>query len=247
MIYLFTLIIVLSASFPAVKPAWGGDVRVAVALSIQEAYDELVRTHEQKNKNTRILSQYGSSQPLAKQIAAGAPADMFISSHPQWMEYLKISNHIEELLLINLASNSLVLIGKPDRQIVSINDLTTMSSIAVGSPGTAHGQYTLEALKNAGLEQQLKPKLIQGKNSHETLQLAEKGETEGAIIYRTEATHLKRTKILYTIPPTLHSPIAYQLALTKSGARNKDAVEFYRFLNSPAAKGILAKFGYTIK
>lgn len=229
------------------KQSCCSEVRVSVARSFQEAFDDLVVSYEQKSKGSKIVFNYGSSQVLAKQIAAGAPVDMFISAHQQWTDYLKIGGHIDDLFLSTLATNTLVVIGSPTRNAQSIQDLRSMKRIAIGNPiTTAHGLYTLEAIKNAGLENELKSRLFFGENS-ENLHRIEKGEVDGAIIYRTEAGHLQKMKILFTIPPALHSPITYQLALTANSTHSQAALNFYKFLKSAEAKPILLRHGYSTK
>lgn len=229
------------------RPAFSSEVRVSVALSFQEAIQELVALYEQKTKGTKIICNYGTSQELAKQISAGAPVDMFISAHQQWTDYLKIGGFLDEMFLNTLASNTLVFIGNSGRNTHSMQDLRSLNLIAIGNPvTTAHGQYTVEAIRHSGMESELGNRLVVG-NNHDNLQRVEKGEVDGAIIYRSEVRHLKKTKILFTIPPALHSPIIYQLALTKSSVNGQSTRQFYKFLNSSEAKPVFIRHGFTVK
>jgi molybdate transport system substrate-binding protein len=230
-----------------IRPALGAEVKVFVALSFQGAFNELAASYEHKTKGVRIISKFGASQDLAKQIAAGSPTDMFVSAHQQWTDYLKIGGIIEELLITKLASNSLVVIGSPSISFKSMHDLKSMRHISIGNPvTTAHGQYTMEAIRNAGLEPELKNHFIMD-NNRESLQQVENGTIEGAIIYRSEAQQLKKSKILYTISPASHSPIFYQLAVTKASAHDPSTLNFYKFLNSQDAKIIINRHGFTTK
>jgi molybdate transport system substrate-binding protein len=241
------IILVVCSVISSIIPAHGGEVRVFVASSIHEAYGELASTFEQKSKGIKVLSKLGTSQTLARQIATGAPADIFISAHQQWTDFLKINGLLEDLFLETLASNSLVFIGKPELKANGILDLRSMKRIAIGNPATtAHGQFTMEAIRNAGLESQIKNNLIMG-DAQENLKLVERGEVDGAIMYRTEVKNMKKTKILFTISPELHSTMGYQLVLTKTGVKNRDAIDFYKFLNNASAKAILIRHGFLVK
>lgn len=63
-------------------------VTVYAAASLTNAINELDVIYEQKNK-VQIQTSYAGSSTLAKQIEAGAPADIFISADVQWMDYLQ--------------------------------------------------------------------------------------------------------------------------------------------------------------
>ncbi|PLX99175.1 MAG: molybdate ABC transporter substrate-binding protein, partial [Desulfuromonas sp.] len=64
------------------------DVRLSVAASLTEATRELIDVYGQQHPGTKVLPNFAASGALAKQIAQGAPADLFISANPKWMNYL---------------------------------------------------------------------------------------------------------------------------------------------------------------
>ncbi|MCM2359978.1 MAG: substrate-binding domain-containing protein, partial [Geobacteraceae bacterium] len=81
----------------------------------------------------------------------------------------------------------------------------------------------------------------------EALMYAERGEVEGAFVYRTDALRGRRAKLLFTVPPALYPRISYPAALTAAGARNSDAVAFYRYLLSGDARTVLGKYGFGVR
>lgn len=238
------IVIILNILLVFTTTVRAADVRVAVALSLQDAFEELVSGYEQKNKGTRILYHYGSSQALAKQIAAGSQVDLFISAHQQWTDYLKIGGHVDELLVKTFASNSLVFIGLPGKNVSTLQDIRPLKRIAVGNPATtAHGQYTMEAIRNAGLELELKHRLVTG-TAVENIHRVEKGEVDGAIVYRTETVHLKKAKILFTVLPSLYPSITYQVSIAKLSVNDPAALNFYKYLSGPDVKPVLMRHGF---
>jgi molybdate transport system substrate-binding protein len=223
------------------------EIRVSVALSFQDAFEELAASFEQKNKGTKIHHTYGNSQALAMQISSGAPVDLFISAHAQWTDYLKMGRYVDDLLVSMLASNTLVCVGMTGKSASSIRDLRSMKRVGIGNPiTTANGQYSMEALKNAGLEFELRNRLVFG-NAVENVQRVEMGELDGAIIYRTEAVHLKKAKILFTLLPNLYSPITYQVAIINSSRNAPAVLSFYKYVTSAEAKGILVRHGFIVR
>ncbi len=238
------IVVIISMFLVYSKPVHAAEVRVAVALSLQDAFEDLAVGFEQKNKGIKILYNYGSSQALARQIASGARVDLYISAHKQWVDYLVMGRHIDDLLINTFASNSLVFIGLPSKKYSSLQDIRLLRRIAVGNPlTTAHGQYTLEAIRNAGLEPELKNRIVMG-NAIENISRVEKGEVDGAILYRTETVHMKKAKILFTVLQSLHPPITYQVSVAKLSVNDPAVLGFYKYLTGADAKPILMRHGF---
>ena len=105
----------------------------------------------------------------------------------------------------------------------------------------------MEALKKTGLDKQLEKKMIMAKDVRECLMYAERGEVDGAFVYRTDALQAKQARIIFTVPQKFYSRVTYPMALTVSGIKNKDATGFMHFLQSNAAKPVLAKYGFDVK
>ena len=77
-----SLPIALLLSLLLTTTAFAGEVRLSVAASMTDAIKELVATYQKEVDGVSFLPNFGSSGTLAKQIAQGAPADIFISAHP---------------------------------------------------------------------------------------------------------------------------------------------------------------------
>lgn len=56
------------------------------AASLTNAMQDIA-TQYKKEKGVDVVSSFASSSTLARQIEAGAPADLFISADQKWMDY----------------------------------------------------------------------------------------------------------------------------------------------------------------
>ncbi|MEW6720580.1 MAG: nif-specific transcriptional activator NifA [Thermodesulfobacteriota bacterium] len=232
---------------PAV-PAWAGEVSLSAAASLKDALDEIADAYARNNPGTRFLKNYGSSGALAKQIENGAPADIFLSANIEWMEYLKERRIVAAESVGTFAFNTLVFVGAGDKGVSSIRDLPRLERIAVGSPASVPaGKYAAEALARAGIGRQLEKKLVMARDVRECLLYAEREEADGAFVYRTDALLAKRARILFEVPQELYPRVTYPFALTAAGANNGDAVRFYGYLGSEAARAALVRHGFSLK
>ncbi|HYS42881.1 MAG TPA: molybdate ABC transporter substrate-binding protein [Geobacteraceae bacterium] len=240
---LFTALFLLFA-----LPSHAGEVRLSAAASLREAVDEICARYAQAHKGDTVLTNYGASGMLAKQVDNGAPADIFISASDEWLDYLKAKGRLDPVSIGTFAYNSLVFAGRGDRKAAGMRDLPALSRIAIGSPKSVPaGEYAMEAMRKAGIAGQLEKKLVPARDVREALMYAERGEVDGAFVYRTDALQGKRVKILFTVPPELYRRISYPMALTVAGARNGPAAEFYRYLRSGEAHAILGKYGFEVR
>lgn len=228
-------------------PALAGDIHLSAAASMKEVINELTVSYAKSNPTVKFLKNYGASGALAKQIENGAPADIFISANTEWMDYLKNKKMAETASIGTFAYNTLVFAGT-DAKVDSLQDVVKLNKIAIGSPKSVPaGEYATEALKKAGLDKQLEKKLVMAKDVRECLMYAERGEVDGAFVYRTDALQAKKTRILFTVPQNLYPRVTYPMSLTVAGAKNSDATGFLRFLKSGAAKPVLVKYGFDVK
>lgn len=236
------LISVLLASGAA-----AGQVRLSAAASMTDAVKELMATYGREQPGVTILANFASSGSLAKQIAAGAPADLYISANRKWMDYLLEQGVIDRQSVAIFAHNRLVFIGPANDTVHELADLVTLERIALGSPGSVPaGHYAAQAMTAAGVYQELKQahKLMLAKDVRQALIYAERGEVDGAFVYGTDARLARRAVSLFGVPGGLHDPISYPLALTVRGAENDEARALLDYLKGPVARAILKKYGF---
>lgn len=228
-------------------PALAGDVNLSIAASLKEVVNELSDSFAKKHPGVKFVRNYGASGALAKQIESGAPADLFISANTEWMDYLKNKRLVDLSSIGTFTHNTLVFAGMPGKA-SSMNDLLKLERIAIGSPKSVPaGEYATEAIKKTGLDKQLAKKLVMAKDVRECLMYAERDEVDGAFVYKTDALQSKKVKILFTVPQELYARVTYPMALTVTGAKNKDVAAFFAFLHTDEAKTLLTKYGFTAR
>ena len=233
--------------FLLATPVSAGDINLSVAASLKEVVNELSVNFTQKHPGVRLLKNYGASGQLAKQMESGAPSDIFISANLEWMDYLKNKKLIDSASVGTFTYNTLVFAGAPGKA-SSMKDLFKLDKIAIGSPRSVPaGEYAMEAFKNAGLDRRLEKKLVMAKDVRECLMYAERGEVDGAFVYRTDALQAKQAKILFTVPQELYPRVTYPMSLTVEGAKNRDAVAFFAYLHSNEARFVLTKYGFSAR
>lgn len=235
-------------AFVAVEVA-AEDLRLSVAASLTDAAKELAADYQQQNPDVTLLTNFASSGALAKQIVAGAPADIYISANPKWMQFLQQQGLIAANAAQVLVHNSLVFVGQPGTAVQTLDDLPELEKVALGSPKSVPaGRYAVQAMISAEIHTELRAanKLVLAKDVRQSLLYADRGEVDGAFVYHTDALHAQQAKIIFALPAYLYPQVTYPAALTRSGAVNSSARAFFDYLFSVKAQNILAHHGFLL-
>ena len=226
------------------SPAMADEVRLSVATSLREVMGALTEEYAAETDGVRFLSNFGASGTLARQIEQGAPVDLFVSANGKWLDYLTGKGRLDDDSAV-LAGNLLVVIGRPSAALTGLDDLLKLERIALVNPKSGPaGEYAEQALTAAGLHEPLRKRLVPVQDVGQALVLAEHGEVDAALVYRTDARLAREARILYEIPGNLHAPVSYPMALTRVGRENPAAASFFEFLRSEAARRILERHGF---
>lgn len=231
------------------SPLAAAELRISVAASMTELFKELSAAFTQGNPAIRVIPNFGPSGGLAKQIDQGAPADLYVSANPRWMNFLEKKNRIDGSTRKTFAHNSLVFVGKKGAGAASLEDLRKLDRIGLGSPKSVPaGQYAKQALDKVGLYDTLlrDGRLVMAKDVRQALIYADRGETDGSFVYKTDVLLARNAVILFEVPQDLYSRVTYPLALTEAGKTNPDARLFYDFATSEAAHTIISRYGFTL-
>ena len=241
------LVLCLLLLFSTVLPCKAETIYLSVAASMTDAMKEIVATFSTTHPEGKILSNFASSGSLAKQINQGAPAHLYISANPKWMKYLVKNNMIDTNTKQVFAYNTLVFIARPTVQLGDLDGLKKLSHIAIGSPGSVPaGQYAKQAMEAAHIYTDLEQnnKLVMAKDVRQALIYADRGEVDGAFVYKTDALLAKDAFIAFAVPMDLYNRVEYPLALTKLGAGSELALQLYNFITGESAAVILEKYGF---
>jgi molybdate transport system substrate-binding protein len=246
---LTALLIPLLLAWPA-RAADG--ILVFAAASLKNALDDADAAYR-KEKGVAVTASYAASGPLAKQIEAGAPADIFISADIDWMNDVEKHDLVKPGTRKDLLGNTLVLVApKTSTATITLGPnakllpLLSEGRLAIGDPQSVPaGQYGKQALLKLGLWDEVKDHLAPAENVRASLLLVSRGEAPLGIVYGTDAKSDPGVKVIATFPPDSHPPIIYPAALV-TGGHAAGAAAFLAWLESPAAAGYFTKQGFTV-
>jgi molybdate transport system substrate-binding protein len=243
-------VVIFSLSVLAFARAAAADtVTVYAAASLKDALDEIVTAYRAR-VNDRVVVSYAASSALAKQIEAGAPADLFISADLEWMDYLQQRHLIKPDTRRNLLRNRLVLIAPADSK-ASVNiapgfplgALLGSGRLAMANPDAVPaGRYGKASLEALGVWKAVQAKVASAENVRAALVLVSRGEAPFGIVYRTDAAADPKVRVVGVFPENTHPPIIYPIAVTAAG--KSAATTFLSWLNQPEARAIFQKHGF---
>ncbi len=223
------------------------EIRISAAASMTDAIRHLARQFQSSHPEISITMNFAASGALAKQIAHGAPADIFISANPKWMTYLDDQGALAPGSKHTLTSNTLVFIGQPTNKLSTLTDLPKAKRIAMASPRSAPaGHYAAQAMEAAGVYKILQKagKVVIAKDVRQAFLYAERGEVDGAFVYGSDARLARKSIVLFNISPELHDPILYPVAVTTAGQHKAGVQALYAFILSPQSQDILRQYGF---
>lgn len=198
-----------------------------------------------------VRESFASSSTLARQIEAGAPADVFVSADTEWMDYLRRKGLVANPTL--LLGNALVVIaplgGSVHEQAIGPNLdwlglLGRDGRLAVADPDhVPAGIYAKQALEHLGAWPRLEPRLARAEDVRGALALVERSDAPLGIVYLTDARASARVRIVGVFPAATHAPIVYPAGIVK-GSDTPVVNNYFRFLCGAAARKIFARFGF---
>jgi molybdate transport system substrate-binding protein len=247
--------ITLSGLLLVAKFAWAAsaaDVRVLAAASLKEALDEQVQQFAARTGNKVVVS-YGASNALARQIDAGAPADVFVSADLEWMDYLDQRHRLAPGTRGVLLRNTLVLIApKTSRVMLDIVPGVALAAalgngkLAMANPASVPaGKYGKAALETLGVWPSVERQVARAENVRAALVLVARGEAPLGIVYRTDALAEPAVKIVGTFPAGSHPPVVYPAAVI-AASRTPVAATLLAALRSPSARPVWEKHGFGV-
>ena len=245
-----TLVIAVSACSPTIAAA--DEITVFAAASMTNAMAEIETNFEAATGHDVIVSLAGSSA-LARQIQQGAPADIFISANPGWMDTLENDGLVEEGTRFDLLNNSIVLIAHgtdaPAVEIGADMDLSGLlgdgrmaMALVDAVPAGIYGKASLETL---GLWDDVEAQVAQSDNVRAALALVATGEAPYGIVYSTDAAAEDNVTVVGTFPADSHPSIVYPAA----DLANRDfpaEAEFLEYLRGLEAREAFERQGFVV-
>jgi molybdate transport system substrate-binding protein len=227
-------------------------VTIFAASSTTEAVEDVAAACARET-GTEARTVFAASSTLARQIAKGAPADIFLSANTRWMDTLGAGHFIDRSTRRNLLGNALVLIaGREDelpalklRPEADLDNALHDTRLAMGDP--AHvpaGIYARIALVNVGLWPQVAERIAPAANVRAALALVARGEARLGVVYATDAMVSDKVKVVARFPADSHPPIRYPVALI-SGRQTPAVRAFFACFVSPDSIARFLSHGFS--
>ncbi|MET0256193.1 MAG: molybdate ABC transporter substrate-binding protein [Luteibacter sp.] len=228
--------------------ASAADLVVSAASSLTDAFQSVGKAYEARHPGTHVVLNFAASDVLLRQIASGAPADVFASADQIAMDKAVAAGAIDPSTRQDFATNRLVLIV-PRGATVKVGspaDLRgpAVKRVAYGDPASVPvGRYTRAALERQGLWEAVSAKGVVAQNVRQSLDYVARGEVEAGFVFATDAAIMKdKVSVAATVPTP--KPISYPIAVVAGSKQASEAKAFAAFVQSAEGRGILAGFGF---
>ena len=219
---------------------------MAAASDLTPAFEEIGREFEAREK-TKVVFVFGSTGLLTRQIENGAPFDLFAAANVAFIDQLDQKGLIAPGTKTIYGRGRITLWTRADSalQIEKIEDLARQDvhRIAIANPDHApYGQAAREALQSTRIWDTVQSKLVYGDNIRQTLQFAETGNVDVAIVALSLSVQSKGRWVL--IPEELHKPLDQGMGTIRSTKNEQAARAFSDFVNGPTGREIMSKYGF---
>ncbi len=230
-------------------PVRAGEALVFAAASTTEALNEAAAAFAAAGGG-QVRGVFAGSSLLAKQIENGAPADLYLSANPAWMDYLLEGGYIAAATRRDLLANRLVVIAPASRSAGDLDVETGLIAalgagrLAMGDPDhVPAGIYARQALEAMGLWPALADRLIRTADVRVALHFVARGEADLGIVYASDAIAFDGVRVVGEIDSAHHAPICYPVALV-AGRGNDTARQFLEFLVTPQMAALFRRYGF---
>ncbi len=232
-------------------PASDAPIHVAAAADLAEVFPEVGKAFE-KATGRKVSFSFGATGLLAKQIEEGAPFDVFAAANVSFVDDVVKAGACVADTRATYAEGRIVLWMRSDggRGVSSVADLARpeIVHVAIANPDHApYGKAAKEALVKAGVWDAVAKKIVYGENVQQTLQFAQSGNADVAIV----ALSLAMASGGHSTPvdPSLYAPLNQALVVCHGAAETKgqlepDARRFAAFVASEEGRGILRRYGF---
>ena len=236
------LLIAAASAASAQRP----EVLVSAAASLSEVMQQIARAYQGRT-GTRVTVNTAASNTLARQIAAGAAVDVFISADEAQMD--AISDEVVTGTRVDLLSNQLAVAVSSDRPrtLRSARELAdpAFRRIALGDPAAVPaGVYARAYLEKLGVWKAIAGKAVPSASVRLALAAVENGAADAAIVYRTDVATARRATLALAIPVAEGPRIAYPAAVVRTGRNRDGATRLLAWLRGAEASGIFKAAGF---
>jgi molybdate transport system substrate-binding protein len=225
---------------------------VAAASDLRPAFEEISELFTTETGH-EVIFDFGSSGQLAQRIIEGAPVDVYASANVSFVDRVLESGVGDASTKATYAFGRITIWSVTEvwggwidlGQLVADPDITFL---AIANPEHApYGLAAKEALVSAGLWKTIEPKLVFGENISDTQRLADTRDADAAIVALSLAIAAGDRGTWVLIDEALHEPLEQALiVVTDDPARIEAATAFAAFVNQPAGREVMTRFGFVL-
>ncbi len=223
---------------------------IAAAADLHYALDNVVAAYKHEHPAAAVDVVYGSSGKLTTQIEQDAPFDLFFSADSDYPKQLADEGKAGGAPVAYAIGHIVLWSASLDMRGVKVADLAQekYGRIAIANPEHApYGKRAEQALRAAGIWDQLQPRLVFGDNIAQTAQFAGTGNAQVGIIAESLALDPSMAKGSYAaVPQAAYEPLLQSFVLTRHGEGNALAKDFAQYVQGRQARATLARYGFAL-
>lgn len=237
----------------AFSPAVAAEILVFAAASLKPALDTILETPEAQALGDISVS-YAATSQLARQIEHAAPAALFISADPEWMDHVEREGRIVQGTRSDLLGNALVLVAPQSSTLELeiapgfdlLGALGRDGRLAMGEPDSVPaGRYARAALVSLGVWASVESRIVPALHVRAALNFVVRNEAPLGIVYRSDAVSEPKVRVIGTFAEATHPAIVYPVALL-TGGDNDASRGLLALLHSAQAAAIFTRYGFDV-
>jgi molybdate transport system substrate-binding protein len=222
---------------------------VAAAADLSSSFKDLGAAYEKRTGRPVVFS-FGATGLLEKQIAEGAPFDVFAAANVSYADDAIRAGACQADSKALYATGHLVLYAPADAAFApkTLGELVDdrVKKIAIANPDHApYGLAARQAMQRAGVWDGVHTKVVYGENVQQAMQFAQSGNAEVAIVALSLAIVAPGSSS--PIPMDLHDPIDQAMVACTGGRAGAEAGRsFIAFAQSADGRAVMRRFGFLL-
>ncbi|MEK9673194.1 MAG: molybdate ABC transporter substrate-binding protein [Rhodospirillaceae bacterium] len=246
--------IALWLTVPISPAAAAEPLRIAAAASLRPALQEIARQYEaEANQGVRIS--WAASRVLRRQIAGGAPFDVFLSADERFVFDLAAEGHARDRGRVYARGRLALVAGRtsgldPDPTLGGLAEFLSArpaARFAIANPSHApYGRAAAAAIEALNLKDAIAPHLVMGENVSQAAQfVATRSAAAGLVSLSLALISTRRGDTRHAVvPETLYPPLNHRMAVLQRA--QPGAAAFYAFMTGGAARAALVRYGFEL-
>jgi molybdate transport system substrate-binding protein len=221
---------------------------VFAAASLKEAFSVIGNQFEGTARGVKVRFQFAGSQQLAAQIKLGALADVFASAAQQNLDQVA---HDRASRTVFARNRLVIVIPKARSPVTNLSSLDRARRLVLAAPAVPAGRYSLEMLDRAGKQYgaawraRVQSRVVsQELDVRSVLAKVVVGEADAGIVYASDAQTARGRVRAIAVPAALSPAVEYPAAVVSRSREKGLAGAFVRFLTTPSAQAVLARYGF---